>query len=81
MKTHELKTLPCHFGPVHDGLKLAELRVNDRGYAVGDTLELREWQPDGYTGASLQALVIHVADVGHLLPGYVLLSFELFTTH
>lgn len=72
---HELKILPEHFIPVLNGVKLAELRKNDRNYQVGDILFLCEW--DGlYTGYSCEREVIHVADVGSYLPGYVLLSMR-----
>ena len=37
---HNLKILPEHFTPVLDGLKLAELRKNDRNFQVGDILVL-----------------------------------------
>lgn len=72
---HELKILPEHFIPVLDGLKLAELRKNDRNYQVGDVLVLNEWNGE-YTGDACEREVIHVADVGSYLPGYVLLSMR-----
>ena len=72
---HHLKILPEHFAPVRDGLRLAELRCNDRDYKVGDILQLHEWETHGgYTGNYISRLVIHVADVGSYLPDYVLLS-------
>lgn len=70
---HELKILPQHFTPVLDEIKTAELRKNDRNFAVGDTLLLMEWNGD-YTGDACERVVTHVADVGDYLPGYVLLS-------
>lgn len=51
MTTHELKTHPPHFADVAGGVKTAELRRDDRGYAVGDTLVLREWEPALYAQA------------------------------
>lgn len=70
---HELKILPQHFTPVLDEIKTAELRMNDRNFAAGDTLRLMEWNGD-YTGDACERVVTHVADVGDYLPGYVLLS-------
>jgi hypothetical protein len=52
-----------HFESVADGRKTVELRRDDRAYAVGDRLRLREWDPltQCYTGAHV------VADVHHIL--------------
>ncbi|EKS1846878.1 DUF3850 domain-containing protein [Cronobacter muytjensii] len=72
---HHLKILPEHFIPVLQGVKLAELRKNDRNYQVGDILVLCEWNGE-YTGESCEREVVHVADVGSYLPGYVLLSMR-----
>lgn len=72
---HELKILPQYFTPVLDGLKTAELRKNDRGYSIGDTLLLMEWNGE-YTGDACERVITHIADVGVYLPGYVLLSMK-----
>lgn len=74
-EVHELKILPQHFWPVVDGLKRAELRNNDRNFKVGDVLALYEWDGD-YTGERIDKLIVHIADVGAYLPGYVLISIE-----
>lgn len=74
---HNLKILPEHFIPVTEGRKLAELRQNDRNYQAGDFLHLQEFHNGSYTGECCAAEVIHVADVGAYLEGFVLLSINL----
>lgn len=81
MKTHHLKIWPEHFAAVRAKLKLAELRYNDRGYCLGDLLQLQEFDPQigAYTGEEITKRVIHIAKVSDFLgdwdgAGYVLLS-------
>lgn len=52
MRAHELKTDPAVFQALHDWQKTYELRKNDRGFAVGDELRLRETR---FTGAEMAA--------------------------
>lgn len=51
MTEHDLKCHPPYFEAVLRGDKPFELRRDDRGYAVGDVLRLREWLPDMYVDA------------------------------
>ena len=51
MTEHTLKTWPAHFADLWSGAKTAELRRDDRAFAVGDVLRLREWCPDLYADA------------------------------
>ena len=44
MTTHNLKLVQPYFDAVADGTKTFEVREDDRGYEVGDTLRLREWE-------------------------------------
>jgi hypothetical protein len=46
MTEHDLKVAPEHFASLWDGTKTAELRKDDRGFAVGDTLLLCEYDND-----------------------------------
>lgn len=80
MRTHELKCWPELFQAILDGRKRYEIRVNDRGYAVGDVLHLREWaysewskRPDGmpyrsveehYTGREYRVRVLYMTPGG-----------------
>jgi len=70
MSQHELKTWPDPFQAVIDGDKTYEIRVNDRLFAVGDELVLREWSPvtRSYTGRSATAIVSHMTDGDWGLP-------------
>lgn len=46
---HELKTWPDSFEDVVAGAKGFEVRKDDRGYAVGDVLVLREYEPHAHS--------------------------------
>ena len=46
MKTHILKQWPVYFQEVIEGKKKFEFRKNDRDYQVGDTIILKEWEPN-----------------------------------
>lgn len=76
-KMHDLKTWPCYFDTMISGHKTFEIRLDDRGFTVGDTLHLREWSPEtkSYTGRSLFKRV-HLLLRGHegLKSGYVLMG-------
>ena len=88
MRTHELKSWPEFYGPIVDGSKTAELRINDRNYAVGDVLVLCEWEPNNevYTGRRCRRRVSHIlygcGSVGVIAPlrglstKYVMLSLQ-----
>jgi ParB family chromosome partitioning protein len=45
MKVHTLKCWPREFMAIKDGLKTYEWRKDDRGFHVGDLLELWEFIP------------------------------------
>ena len=92
MAEHVLKIWTEYFEAVSSGAKTVELRNDDRGYAVGDTLVLREWQPStedimdtmqgksigGTTGRECRVLVTHITrGETWLQPGVVALSIRL----
>lgn len=68
MSWHELKTWPVYFEDIANGSKRFAVRLNDRNYAVGDVLRLREWNPDpvhgggSYTGREVLARVVYILD-------------------
>ncbi len=88
MKRHELKTDPDVFQAVLEGLKTYEIRKNDRGFAVGDELLLRETRCTGseiaagrpleYTGRELTVGVSHMltGPVHGLSAGWSILSIR-----
>ena len=80
MTAHELKTWPGFFAGIVTGEKTAEVRRNDRNFAVGDTLVLREYNAETgeYTGRVERRRVGRVDDLRPVtgVPGLVLLSFE-----
>lgn len=78
-KTHELKIWPSHFEEIKDRRKTFEIRFNDRDFAVGDTLILRECSPDtwkGYTGKKIKTNVTGILHGGRfgLDPNYCIMS-------
>lgn len=80
-RVHELKTVPPWFGMVFHGEKTAELRKNDRGFAVGDRLRLREYRPDSwdYSGSEVLAEITSMvtdADGPWLAEGHCMLCFK-----
>ena len=88
MTHHELKTDPEVFQASWEDIKPWEIRFDDRGYAVGDTLTLRETKFDGqsmkdgmplvYTGRELDRNVEYVLHGHHggygLDDGWVIMS-------
>lgn len=60
---HDLKTWPQPFGHILAGHKTFEIRKEDnRKFALGDTLLLREWDPHikEYTGRALSRRVDYI---------------------
>lgn len=77
---HELKTWPDEYQAVVRGDKRFELRVNDRGFKVGDVLVLREFGPysERYTGSLIRCKVTYILTRGFGLPdGLCIMSIEL----
>jgi len=77
---HELKCWPDPFRAIVKGDKTVELRLDDRGYGVGDELHLREWDPsvESYSGAAVAVRVTHIVrgpDFG-VLDGHVAMSIR-----
>ena len=73
MKEHDLKILPEFFEAHQSGRKTFEVRQDDRGYMVGDTLILNEWNGLGYTGRSMAVEVTYISEYGQY-DGWVVMS-------
>ena len=80
MAEHRLKTRPIHFERVFLGYKRYTIRLNDRGFQLGDTIIKLEWDPDGpgFTGrtAGPFRVISLTKGVEGLAPGFVVLGFE-----
>jgi hypothetical protein len=88
MATHVLKADPDSFEEVYAGRKTFEIRIDDRKYAVGDALFLRETKYSGaemclnhaklleYTGREIARTVSHVmrGPIFGLHAGWVIMS-------
>lgn len=85
---HELKCWPEYFQAVKSGIKPFEVRKWDRPYAVGDTLVLREYDPQkqDYTGDSIKRIITYLLDMTYLpgdntphFAGYVVMGLGLIS--
>ena len=74
-KTHELKTWPSYYNAIVNGVKHFEVRKADRPFKVGDTLLLREYNPNNeqYTGACVTREISYILQGGQfrIEAGYV----------
>lgn len=84
MRTHTLKILPSFYSAIIDGSKTFEVRENDRDFAVGDKLELAEFEPSGslgggvFTGREAHCLVTYVLPGGRfgIAPNTVVMGIK-----
>lgn len=81
---HELKTWPHYFTEVLTGRKTFECRKNDRNFAVGDLLILREYAPenDAHTGREIRVIVKYAmyGKAFGIEEGYCVMGFDAATT-
>jgi phosphoribosyl-ATP pyrophosphohydrolase len=76
---HKLKILPHHFKAVKSGEKTFELRKNDRGFKVGDTLILQECSITGaYSGDEITKEISYILEGGQygIEEGYCILGLK-----
>ena len=76
-RVHDLKTWPPFFDALVKGTKTFEIRENDRGFATGDTLILREWDNElqVYTGREVRRVVTYMTSM-HQKYGYVVMGLR-----
>lgn len=76
-RTHDLKTAAPYFGLLKQGIKAFELRFDDRGFLVDDTLNLQEQKYDEPTGKCVQKRIKYILRrFKGLQTGYVVLGLE-----
>lgn len=79
---HNLKIEPQYFRQVISDVKTFEIRFNDRNYAVGDLLFLREYfsETGRFSGNFAYASVTSICDdIRFVKPGYVVMSIKVFS--
>ncbi len=86
LRTHDLKIWPQFFNDVASGDKTFEVRVNDRAFQVGDTIHLREWDPQVkmYTGRACHVRIRYMMDSSawYMIPNHLaIFSIELLEAH
>jgi hypothetical protein len=80
---HRLRTWPEYFEAIRLREKTFEIRWNDRGFLVGDLLQLDEWDPAAvnYTGRVIRVIVSYLMEnkpeMG-LQPGFCIMGFTGF---
>ena len=76
-KVHEIKIVASYYDDVTSGRKRFELRKNDRGYKVGDTLKMLEFEGGKHTGRIIDADIIYMLeDYTGLEDGYCILGID-----
>ena len=87
-RCHHLKLWPEFYEPVADRQKTFELRKNDRGFAEGDKIVFREWNPEinRYTGREIVATITYMLppEVQSRFPvsgDYALFSVQVTAAH
>jgi len=73
---HYLRIWPAFFEAVMRGKKLYEVRKDDRGFATGDYLVLREFDPvdDCYTGRCASCFIGYISRSAGVVGGYCVFS-------
>ena len=64
MNTHVLKIWKTGFEAISSGRRTADVRINDRGFQVGDLILYRVWDPvlDAFDGNSCVVEIVDIVD-------------------
>lgn len=75
----EKKILPCYFEDVISGIKTFEIRKDEDNIQPGDTLLLKEWDGQGYTGRealfNVNYVLRNIPEYG-LMKGYCIIGIS-----
>lgn len=72
---HELKVQEKYFKAIWCGDKTFEIRLDDRGFEERDTLVLKEFDGQDYTGREIEAFIRYRTNFEQK-PGWVVFSFQ-----
>ena len=76
-RTHKLKTVNPFFEQTRDGLKDFEVRFDDSGFNVGDTIILQQYRYEKYIGEEINRTIKYILRrFKGLQTGYVVLGLE-----
>lgn len=76
-KQHEVKLAAMYYEDVASGKKSFELRKNDRGYKVGDSLKMLELKDGTQTGRTIDADIIYMLEeYTGITEGYCILGIR-----
>ena len=77
-KVHQIRLAKPYFDDVANGIKTFELQKNDRGYKVGDILEMMEFADGKNTGRTVKVLVTYMLeDYTGIEDGYCIMATKL----
>lgn len=77
MTEHALRIDPQPFADLLSGAKTCEIRNDDRGFQVGDTIQLHEREDADFTGRTLRRTITHIQRGYGLPDGLCVLSYAI----
>lgn len=79
-KVHQIRLAKIYFDDVANGIKTFELRKNDRGYKVGDILEMMEFADGKNTGRTVKVKVTYMLeDYTGIEDGYCIMGTKVMS--